>query len=84
MTTEASSPVELWRDARAAPADRVRDLMARMTLREKVAQLYGIWVGIDSGGEVAPHQHDLIAEPPDFDELTRHGIGQLTRMLVEG
>ncbi|WP_112261204.1 beta-xylosidase/alpha-l-arabinosidase [Lentzea terrae] len=81
MTTEASSPVELWRDARAAPADRVRDLMARMTLREKVAQLYGIWVGIDSGGEVAPHQHDLIAEPPDFDELTRHGIGQLTRVF---
>ncbi|MGZ3144721.1 beta-xylosidase/alpha-l-arabinosidase [Lentzea chajnantorensis] len=81
MTTEATTSAELWRDPHAAAADRVRDLMARMTLPEKIAQLQGIWVGIDSAGEMAPHQHDLIVEPPDFDELTRHGIGQLTRVF---
>ncbi|MEV6237575.1 glycoside hydrolase family 3 N-terminal domain-containing protein [Lentzea sp. NPDC051838] len=80
MTTEAT-PGELWRDPRVAPADRVRDLMARMTTREKVAQLYGVWVGIDSAGEVAPHQHDLIVTPPDLGALTEHGIGQLTRVF---
>jgi beta-glucosidase len=81
VTTEATTSGELWRDPRVPASDRVRDLMARMTLREKVAQLYGVWVGIDSGGEVAPHQHDLIVEPPDLDDLTRHGIGQLTRVF---
>ncbi|GAA3678072.1 glycoside hydrolase family 3 N-terminal domain-containing protein [Lentzea roselyniae] len=81
MTTEATTSGELWRDPSVAIADRVRDLMARMTVREKVAQLYGVWVGIDSAGEVAPHQHDLIVEPPSLDDLSRHGIGQLTRVF---
>lgn len=81
MTTEATTSGELWRDPSVDTADRVRDLMARMTVREKVAQLYGVWVGIDSGGEVAPHQHDLIVEPPSLDDLIPHGIGQLTRVF---
>ncbi len=54
--------------------------MDRMTLREKLAQLYGVWVGIDSGGEMAPHQHDFADAELDWDELVRHGIGQLTRV----
>ncbi|MFC5666756.1 beta-glucosidase [Kitasatospora misakiensis] len=50
-----------------------------MTLREKTAQLVGVWVGAsDEGGEVAPHQHEM-EEPPDLDELLPHGLGQLTR-----
>ena len=50
-----------------------------MTLREKVAQLYGIWVGVSSAdGEVAPFQHELDDEL-DLDELFPHGLGQLTR-----
>ncbi|WP_455032252.1 beta-xylosidase/alpha-l-arabinosidase [Lentzea miocenica] len=77
MSTEATSG---WRDARLSPARRVRDLMARMTPREKIAQLHGVWVGIDSGGEMAPHQHDFVV-PPDLDELSQYGIGQLTRVF---
>ncbi|MFD0573993.1 beta-glucosidase [Kitasatospora gansuensis] len=50
-----------------------------MTLREKTAQLVGVWVGAsDEGGEVAPHQHEMEA-PPDLDELLPYGLGQLTR-----
>jgi beta-xylosidase len=78
VTTEATSG---WRDAGLSPDRRVRDLMARMTPREKIAQLHGVWVGIDAGGEMAPHQHDFVVEPPDLDELSRHGIGQLTRVF---
>ncbi|BCL30135.1 glycoside hydrolase family 3 N-terminal domain-containing protein [Streptomyces aurantiacus] len=68
-----------WRDP-ALPAEaRVDDLLARMTLEEKTAQLYGVWVGADTdGGGVAPHQHDMTAEY-DWDELITHGLGQLTR-----
>jgi beta-xylosidase len=71
---------DAWRDPSLTPEERVADLLARMSLREKVAQLYGLWVGADGdSGAVAPHQHDQAADPPDFDELIPHGLGQLTR-----
>ncbi|MEQ0565592.1 glycoside hydrolase family 3 N-terminal domain-containing protein [Amycolatopsis sp. NEAU-NG30] len=81
MTTQPTTAEEPWRDPAADPGERVRALMERMTLREKIAQLYGIWVGIDSGGEVAPHQHDFDDPAVDFDDLVRHGLGQLTRVF---
>lgn len=42
MTTEATTPTERWRDPLLPAGERVRDLMARMTPREKIAQLYGV------------------------------------------
>ncbi|WP_318306867.1 beta-glucosidase family protein [Amycolatopsis solani] len=81
MTTQPTTAPEPWRDANADPGERVRTLLSRMTLREKLAQLYGVWVGIDSGGEMAPHQHEFVDPALDFDDLVRHGIGQLTRVF---
>ncbi|MGW5721306.1 beta-xylosidase/alpha-l-arabinosidase [Amycolatopsis sp. NPDC003865] len=81
MTTQPTTAPEPWRDPAADASERVRALLDRMTLREKLGQLYGIWVGIDSGGEVAPHQHDFDDPAVDFDDLVRHGIGQLTRVF---
>nr|WP_234386425.1 glycoside hydrolase family 3 N-terminal domain-containing protein [Streptomyces sp. ERV7] len=50
-----------------------------MTLREKTAQLFGVWVGAsDEGGDIAPHQHEM-EDPPDLDTLLPYGLGQLTR-----
>ena len=58
----------------------VEALMGELTLEEKVAQLYGIWVGASTdGGEVAPHQHDFAEKPLDLDEILPSGLGQLTR-----
>jgi beta-xylosidase len=69
----------LWNDDSASTADRVDALVAAMTLDEKVAQLYGVWVGAATdGGEVAPHQHDM-DDAIDLDELLPRGLGQLTR-----
>ena len=69
----------LWRDTSLPVADRVEYLVSAMTLSEKVAQLYGVWVGASSdGGEVAPHQHDL-EEEIDLAALLPNGLGQLTR-----
>lgn len=68
-----------WADPTRAPGDRVSALIQQMTLREKVAQLYGTWVGANSDGDaVAPHQNDM-EDVGDFDDLLRHGLGQLTR-----
>jgi beta-xylosidase len=69
-----------WQDPGLPIADRVAALLAQMSLEEKVAQLYGVWVGIDpSSEEVAPHQHELADPSLDFANLTRFGLGQLTR-----
>ncbi|MET7857615.1 glycoside hydrolase family 3 N-terminal domain-containing protein [Streptomyces sp. NPDC005318] len=68
-----------WRDPSLTPETRVADLIARMTLEEKAAQLYGVWVGADADGDgVAPLQNDMV-DPVDWDELTTRGLGQLTR-----
>ncbi|TDK25428.1 glycosyl hydrolase [Arthrobacter crusticola] len=68
-----------WRDPALPPEGRVEALIQAMTLREKLAQLVGVWVGANTeGGEVAPHQHEM-NEAVDLDELLPHGLGQLTR-----
>ncbi|MFF8691329.1 glycoside hydrolase family 3 N-terminal domain-containing protein [Streptomyces sp. NPDC015144] len=68
-----------WHDAALTPGARADALIAAMTLREKVAQLFGVWVGAsDEGGEVAPFQHDM-EEPVALDDLLPDGLGQLTR-----
>lgn len=68
-----------WRDPALPAAARVDDLLARMTLEEKTAQLYGVWVGAATDGDgVAPLQREMTSEY-DWDELITQGLGQLTR-----
>ncbi|WP_163167046.1 glycoside hydrolase family 3 N-terminal domain-containing protein [Arthrobacter sp. Alg241-R88] len=75
-TTIHSAP---WRDTASTPQERADSLIAAMTLREKTAQLFGIWVGASTeGGEVAPHQNEM-NPAVDLDEILPNGLGQLTR-----
>ncbi|WP_019066739.1 glycoside hydrolase family 3 N-terminal domain-containing protein [Streptomyces hokutonensis] len=68
-----------WRDPARPAAARVDDLLARMTLEEKSAQLYGVWVGADTDGDgVAPLQREMTSDY-DWDDLITLGLGQLTR-----
>ncbi|MFE9430872.1 glycoside hydrolase family 3 N-terminal domain-containing protein [Streptomyces sp. NPDC006640] len=68
-----------WRDPSLTATVRVDDLLSRMTLEEKTAQLYGVWVGAATDGDgVAPLQHEMTAGH-DWDELITLGLGQLTR-----
>ncbi|MFD1721608.1 glycoside hydrolase family 3 N-terminal domain-containing protein [Amnibacterium endophyticum] len=64
-------------DAEAYSA-RVLDLLARMTREEKLAQLVGFWV--DQGGEVVAPMQGEMASSGAYEEATRHGLGQLTRV----
>src|SRR5436305_13564414 len=69
----------LWTETDAGPPDRVAALVAAMTLAEKTAQLYGMWLGADPEGPgVAPHQSEL-EKGFDLDALLAQGLGQLTR-----
>jgi beta-xylosidase len=79
-TRQQTDERPLWQDPLRAVDERVTDLLARMTLEEKVAQLYGVWVGVDADGDgVAPHQHDFADPDLDWASLIQSGLGQLTR-----
>src|SRR5689334_24242121 len=80
MTHDETVAPETWRDRSRPVSERVADLLDRMSVREKIAQLRGVWVGMDAGGgDVAPHQHDIADEPVDWTEVIKDGLGQLTR-----
>ncbi|MTE18957.1 glycosyl hydrolase [Streptomyces sp. TRM43335] len=68
-----------WQDTSRPSEERAADLLSRMTLEEKLAQLSSIWPGSEAEGEdVAPFQHE-VSEAVDLDGLLPHGLGQLTR-----
>ncbi|GHJ45966.1 beta-glucosidase [Catellatospora sp. TT07R-123] len=74
------SPLEPWRDVALPAPDRVADLMRRMTLAEKLGQLYAVWpAGGATGQDVAPFQQDMADEGFDWRRLIKDGLGQLTR-----
>ncbi len=67
-------------DRGAQVHDQVHDLVARMTLAEKLSQLVGLWVGADAtGAGVAPHQSEMTADGLGWTDVIRDGLGQLTR-----
>jgi beta-xylosidase len=77
-----SEQTVLWRDASRPAAERAADLLARMTLEEKVAQLGSIWVGNQPrDSNVAPMQGDFGAPEAPLAELISGGLGQLTRVF---
>ncbi|HEY0247075.1 MAG TPA: glycoside hydrolase family 3 N-terminal domain-containing protein [Gryllotalpicola sp.] len=77
---DVTRSLEPWNDPERAADERVAALIAAMTLREKVAQLYGTWIDAttEDGHGVAPHQDDMDAAV-DLDAVLPFGLGQLTR-----
>ncbi|MFR9723172.1 beta-glucosidase [Streptomyces sp. MS19] len=83
-----------WQDTSLPAGTRAADLLARLTLEEKLAQLGSVWPGSESdpgeaaaaqepggeeGADVAPMQGELTASTPAPDTVIAHGLGQLTR-----
>ncbi|MFE9957363.1 beta-glucosidase [Micromonospora sp. NPDC005299] len=56
---------------------RVRELLGRMTIEEKIAQLVGFWEKED-GEAVAPLQGEF-GDAVKLEDFARHGLGHLTR-----
>lgn len=57
---------------------RVRELHARMTLEEKLAQLVGYWV--DQGSDIVAPMQGEMASTNKYSDATAHGLGHLTRV----
>ena len=73
-------PAAAWRDPGRPAAERVADLLGRMTLAEKAGQLRSTWPNsVTRARGVAPLQQELASPAADWPELIRDGLGQLTR-----
>jgi beta-xylosidase len=78
----AETGAGIWRDPSRSPGERVADLLGRMTIEEKLAQLASIWMGARTDGDgVAPMQDEFSEDLPGEDMLIRAGMGQLTRVF---
>ena len=74
--------IEAWRDPARSAEERIADLLGRMTLEEKIAQLGSVWMGASGDGDgVAPMQDQFFSiDQPPFEEQIKNGLGQLTRV----
>ena len=62
---------------RTEPRERILELLAQMTLDEKLAQIVGFWEKED-GEAVAPLQGEF-GTITNLEQATRYGLGHLTR-----
>ena len=72
-----------YQDPQLSIPQRVSDLLGRMTLPEKIAQMYSCWLILSADGN-----HRIRTDPfcqtvtaDDIKEMLRLGIGQITRPL---
>ncbi len=74
----------IYQDPTRSVPDRARDLLARMTLDEKIAQLHAFWLILSEDGNHRIRDEDQFIVPSAQDKLQRmlaHGLGQITRPL---
>jgi len=82
MTLDAAAQeTPLYRDAKAPVEQRVTDLLARMTLEEKVAQLEGTWQNKSFIGATNPWIVDKkgVFDPAQAGVLLKYGLGEMSR-----
>ncbi|OLL27684.1 beta-glucosidase [Burkholderia sp. SRS-W-2-2016] len=75
--------VPLYRNSAATVEERVADLLARMTLDEKIAQLHAAWLKLSADGKHKARSIDFAqsANQSTVDEILQYGLGQITRPL---
>ncbi|MBV9275194.1 MAG: beta-glucosidase, partial [Verrucomicrobia bacterium] len=76
-----SSP---YQDPKKSLSDRVKDLLARMTIDEKIAQLHAFWLILSEDGRHRVRYNDEFtrsSDPDHLPQLLRYGLGQITRPL---
>lgn len=64
--------------------ERARDLLSRMTIKEKTAQLISVWLKLEPGGRFSLRDlrgFSIKDSEQDAGSLLQHGMGQITRPL---
>ena len=73
-----------YKDASQPVANRVRDLLSRMTLEEKIAQLHAFWLLLDEHGQHRARPGEAFiggSDPATLHQRLALGVGQITRPL---
>ena len=72
-----------YQEASRSIPERVNDLLSRMTLEEKTAQMHALWLILAEDGEHRPRQDDFTGgtDPAAVKRALGHGLGQISRAL---
>jgi beta-xylosidase len=72
-----------YKDPELSIAQRVSDLLGRMTLPEKIGQMYSQWLILSPDGKhrIRTDAFAQSATTEDLKEMLKQGIGQITRPL---
>jgi hypothetical protein len=72
-----------YQDSRLSIQQRVSDLLGRMTLPEKIAQMHSCWLILSADGNhrIRTDPFCQTATTDNLREMLRLGIGQITRPL---
>ncbi|HTH76260.1 MAG TPA: glycoside hydrolase family 3 N-terminal domain-containing protein [Trinickia sp.] len=83
MSSQNASGEPIYRDPQATLEQRVADLLGRMTLDEKIAQMHAGWLKLSPDGRHEWRVADFAQRTTDIsvDALLEHGLGQITRPL---
>jgi beta-glucosidase-like glycosyl hydrolase len=72
-----------YQDPTRSVAARARDLLARMTLDEKLAQLHALWLILSEDGKHRPREDSFVgkSDPDAVTKMLKQGLGQISRPL---
>jgi beta-glucosidase len=72
-----------YQDPALSADTRANDLLGRMNLEEKVAQMHALWLILAEDGRHRPRQDDFTggSDPEAVQKALRHGLGQVSRAL---
>ena len=72
-----------YRDPARSVEERTNDLLSRMTLREKIAQMHAFWLILSEDGQHRPRMDDFTGgtDPATVQKALGHGLGQISRSL---
>jgi beta-glucosidase len=72
-----------YQDPGLSTEKRANDLLGRMTLEEKTAQMHALWLILSEDGSHRPRQDDFTGgtDPAAVRKALGHGLGQISRAL---
>ena len=75
--------MEIYQNPNCSVQQRVEDLLAQMTLEEKIAQLGAQWLILNPDGEHQDRELEMGGQDArkPINERLKHGLGQITRPL---